>query len=184
MDWERWGWGWGWVTQNKEGGPISAGKKWNQIRMKSIWQKLCISGNYFLHRREVISRDCLGVKMSNGGRGLQSEVSEIWSLVSIPEPNTVHPLWLARLVPHYQPILTSIWGENAALQSHFRGTLITRATHLNWRKIALPPLSLCLSMSPTALSWRQTEMRNPLCFLLRKVEVWVGEMEGSFKRHM
>lgn len=68
--------------------------------------------------------------------------------VSVPEPNTVHPLWLARLAPHYLPILAPIWGENAALQSHFRGTLITRATHLNWRKIALPPscfLSLCLS---------------------------------------
>lgn len=59
--------------------------------------------------------------------------------VSVPEPNTVHPLWLARLAPHYLPILAPIWGENAALQSHFRGTLITRATHLNWREIAPPP---------------------------------------------
>lgn len=80
------------MTQKKEGEQISAEKKWNQIRIKSIWQKLCISGNYFSHRREVILRYCWGVKMSSGGRGLHSKVSEIWSLVSVPEPNTVHPL--------------------------------------------------------------------------------------------
>lgn len=54
--------------------------------------------------------------------------------LSVPEPNTVHPLRLERQAPHYLPILASIWGENAALQSHFRGTVITRATHLNWKK--------------------------------------------------
>lgn len=73
--------------------------------------------------------------MSSGGRGLQSEVRDVWSQ-SLSLSQTVHPLWLARLAPHYLPILASIWGENAALQSHFRGTVITRATHLNWRKIA------------------------------------------------
>jgi len=74
--------------------------------------------------------------------------------VSIREPNTVHPLLLARLAPHYLPILAPIWGKNAALQSHFRGTLITRATHLNWRMIA-PSLSpsLPLRLVEDRLRW-------------------------------
>lgn len=47
--------------------------------MKSVWKKLCISGNYFSPRQKVILRYCWGVRMSSGGRRLQSEVRKIWS---------------------------------------------------------------------------------------------------------
>lgn len=47
--------------------------------MKSILKKTCISGNYFSPRWNVILRYWWGVKMSSGGRGMQSEVREIWS---------------------------------------------------------------------------------------------------------
>lgn len=96
--------------------------------------------------------------------------------LSVPEPNTVHPLRLERQGPHYLPILASIWGENAALQSHFRGTVITRATHLNWKKDWARPILLSLPVSPTALGWRQTEMRSPL-FLFFCSEKWKFESE-------
>lgn len=107
--------------------------------------------------------------------------------LSVPEPNAVHPLWLERLAPHYLPILASIWGENAVLRSHFRGTAITRATHLNWKeRLRARPILLCLSMSPVHPVGEIDEETSPLYifFLLRKVEVWVWEMEQSFKRHM
>lgn len=37
--------------------------------------------------------------------------------------------------------------KNAALQSHFRGTLITRVTHLNWREHCTPPPPVPLSLT-------------------------------------
>lgn len=130
---------------SREGGKISAEKKWNRIRTKSIWQKLCISGNYFAPRRNATLWCWWGVKMSSGGRGLQSEVRDVWSQ-SLSLSQTVHPLWLARLAPHYLPILASIWGENAALQSHFRGTVITRTPISAGERLPSLPESRFLSL--------------------------------------
>lgn len=140
--------------------------------MKSVWQKLCISGNYFCPRQNVISRYWWEVKMSSGGRGLQSEVREIWSqCLSLSQTQCI----LCDLQGWLLIILASIWGENAALQSHFRGTLITRATHLNWRKIALPPPLLVFSPRVSHRTRLKTEMRNPLCFF--GSEKWKFESE-------
>lgn len=82
--------GWGWPLQNKEEGQISKEKKWNQIRVKSVLQKLFISGNYFSESESYLAKlleshneqwwERAAVK--NGG---------VMVPVSVPEPNTVHP---------------------------------------------------------------------------------------------
>lgn len=92
-----------------------------------------------------------------GVGGSQGTERHIWSQSTFLEPNTVHPLLLERLAPHYLPILAPIWGENAALHYHFRGTLITRATHLH-RSRLLPPSSrphprLPLSLAEDRQRW-------------------------------
>lgn len=170
-------------SKNRDGGKISAEKKWNQIRMKSIWQKLCISGNYFSLRRNVILRYWWGVKMSSAGRGLQSEVREIWSqCLSLSQTQCIlcnWQGWLLIICLSWLPSEEKMQRCSLTLEGHWsQEQLISTGERLR------SPISLSLPVSPTAPSWRQTEMRNPLCFLLRKVEVWVGEMERSFKRHM
>lgn len=51
------------------------------------------------------------------------------------------------------------------LQSHFRGTAITRATHLNWKeRLRARPISLCLSMSPVHPVGERDEETSPLFF--------------------
>lgn len=151
--------------------------------MKSIWQKLCISGNYFSPRRNVILRYWWGVKMSSGGRGLQSEVREIWSqCLSLSQTQCIlcnWQGWLLIICLSWLPSEEKMQRCSLTLEGHWsQEQLISTGERLR------SPISLSLPVSPAAPRWRQTEMRDPLCFLLRKVEVWVGEMERSFKRHM
>lgn len=156
--------------------------------MKSIWQKLCISGNYFSPRRNVgfffvFLRHWWGVEMSSVGRVLQSEVREICSLcLSLSQTQCIlcdWQGWLLIICLSWLPSEEKMQRCSLTLEGHWsQEQLISTGERLR------SPISLSLLVSPTAHGWRQTEMRSPLCFLLRKVEVLAGEMERSFKRHM
>lgn len=167
MDWEKWGR----ESKNREWAKISAEEKWNQIRMKSIWQKLCISGNHFSPRQNVILRYCWGVKMSSGGRGLQSKVREIWSQCLSPSQTQCilsdWQGWLLIICLSWLPSEKKMQRCSLTLEGHWsQEQLISTGerlhTHTHTHTHAPTPLSLTLPVSPTALCWRQTGMRNPL----------------------
>lgn len=121
--------------------------------------------------------------LNSKGRGQQSELREMWShCLSLSQTQCIHCDWQGKLLIICLSQLPS--EEKMWRCTHFWGTVITRATHLNWKKDCAHTISLSILVAPTALVQRQTETRSPLCFLLRNVEVWIREMEQSFKRHM
>lgn len=172
-------------NKSREEGMISGAKWWIQIRMESIWQHYVFRGSCFCPKWNVSLLDWWEVAVNKDEGSHQS-----WEMdsvpVSVPEPNTVHPLWLERLAPHYLPILASIWGENAVLQAHFRGPEITAASPLK-REGRLSRVPSC-SVAPSAPGWRHRWGDSPPpapFFCARKSgSLSLSEMEQSFKSRM
>lgn len=94
----------GWTKQwreskNSKGGKISAEKKLNQIRTKSVSQELFVSGNYFSPRQIVVFRYWWEVIVNSGGRELQSELREILShCLSMSQTQNVLSAWQSGLL--------------------------------------------------------------------------------------